>query len=164
MIASALGAQVIGVDTREEALVCARSLGAAHVLNARRDAHLVQAIRDLTGGGAHVSLDALGSRETCRNSILCLRKRGRHVQVGLMLAGDREAPLPMAEVIANELEILGSHGMAAHAYGPLLDMIRAGRLRPRQLVRKTVTLDHAPAELMAMGQFHSVGVTVINRF
>jgi alcohol dehydrogenase len=164
MIAHALGARVIGVDINDAALACAQSFGAAHVLNTRQAPDPVPAIRDLTGGGAHVSLDALGSRATCRNSILGLRKRGRHVQVGLMVAEDREAPVPMAQVIAKELEILGSHGMAAHAYGPMFEMIRTGKLQPKRLVRKTVTLEEAAAELLALGEFRGVGVTVINRF
>lgn len=164
MIAHAVGAQVIAVDVREEALACARSIGAAHGLAAKSEAELLAAIRELTGGGAHVSIDALGSRATCRASILGLRKRGRHVQVGLMLAGDREAAVPMDLVIAKELEILGSHGLAAHAYPPMLAMIRAGKLQPRRLVRKTIRLEEAGAELAAMGEFRGVGVTVIDRF
>ena len=164
MIARALSAQVIAVDVREEALALARSLGAVHTLNARRSRDVVAAIVDLTSGGAHLSLDALGSRETFRNSILCLRKRGRHVQVGLMAGEDRDPPLPMHAVIAKELELLGSHGMAAHAYPRMFDMIRAGMLDPRRLVHKTVSLDEAPAELTAMGEFRGIGVTVIDRF
>ena len=164
MIADSIGAQVVAVDISEEALACAKSFGATHAINARKAGDLPRVIADLTSGGADLSIDALGSRETCRNSIQCLRKRGRHVQVGLMLAGDRETELPMAQVIAKELEIYGSHGMQAHAYGPLLEMIRQGRLQPRRLVRKTVSLAEAPAELIAMGNFSGVGVTVIDRF
>jgi len=164
MIASALGARVIGVDVKEEALAYAQSFGAVHTLDARQVGDVAQVIRALTDGGAHVSLDALGSRATCRNSLLCLRKRGRHVQVGLLLAEDREAPVPMAHVIARELEILGSHGLPAPAYGPMFDLIRAGKLQPQRLVRKTVTLEEAPAELVVMGEFRDAGVTVINRF
>ena len=164
MIGRALGAKVIGVDVRVEALDCARALGATHVLNASQQRQIVEAIQDLTGGGAHVSLDALGSRATCRNSVECLRKRGRHVQVGLMLADDRDASLPMNLVIARELEILGSHGMPAHAYIEVFDLIRAGSLQPKLLVGRTVALDEAPAELAAMSQFNSLGATVIDRF
>lgn len=164
MIGRALGAQVIAVDVRSEALASAVNLGAAHVLNASEEPQLVQTIRRLTAGGAHVSLDALGSRATCRNSVECLRKRGRHVQVGLMLADEREALIPMNLVIANELEILGSHGMPAHAYRAVFEMIRAGSLQPKMLVRKTVSLDQVPAELKAMSWFNSLGATVVDTF
>lgn len=164
MVANALGARVVAVDIRDETLALAKSLGAAYALNARSQTDLAATIRDLTGGGVHVSLDALGSRETCRNSILCLRKRGRHVQVGLMAGDDRDPPLPMHAVIGGELEILGSHGMPTHAYPRMFELIRAGTLRPEWLVRKTVSVDEAPKELMEMGSFHAVGVTVINHF
>lgn len=161
MIAHALGAQVIGIDVRAEALACARRLGAAHVVDARQHADVVAAVRELTGGGAHVSMDALGSRATCRNSVECLRKRGRHVQVGLMLADDREAVVPMNLVIAKELEIFGSHGMPAHDYDAVFAMIAAGRLNPASLVGKTIALAEVPVELAGMGQFNSLGATVV---
>jgi alcohol dehydrogenase len=163
MIAGAMGANVIGVDIKNQALELAQAVGATHIINASQEENLIEAIQDLTGGGAHVSLDALGSAVTCRNSILSLRKRGRHIQVGLMLANDQSPPLPMDQVIAKELEILGSHGMQAHAYGPMLEMIKAGTLTPRRLVTKTITLAEVPAELAAMGEFRSLGVTVIDR-
>lgn len=164
MIARAVGAQVIGVDVRPEALAWAQKLGAAHVLDASSSPQIVETIRELTGGGAHLSLEALGSRTTCRNSVECLRKRGRHVQVGLMVADDSNAPVPMNLVIARELEILGSHGMPAHSYGAVLEMIRAGTLQPQKLVSKTVGLEQAGAELEAMSGFNTLGVTVIDRF
>jgi alcohol dehydrogenase len=164
MISSAMGANVIGVDIKPEALALARSLGAVGVVNGRESKNVVQAVRDLTHGGAHVSLDTLGSAETCSNSIKSLRKRGRHVQVGLMVADYRNPPVPMARVLAMELEIYGSHGMQAHAYAPMLQMILAGKLRPGDLVRQTVPLEQAPAELEGMGGFAGTGVTVIDRF
>jgi alcohol dehydrogenase len=95
---------------------------------------------------------------------MSLRKRGRHVQVGLMLADDQDPPLPMDQVIAKELEILGSHGMQAHAYGPMVEMIKNGTLKPKQLVNKTVSLKESLAELEGMGTFNTLGVTVINQF
>ncbi|MEJ5309873.1 MAG: zinc-dependent alcohol dehydrogenase family protein [Anaerolineae bacterium] len=164
MIAHAMGARVIGVDIKDETLAFAQSIGAEHVINARAEPHLIERIRDLTGGGAHVSLDALGSATTCRNSVLSLRKRGRHVQVGLMVADYKDALIPMNLVIAWELELLGSHGMQAHAYPAMLDMILTGKLDPKKLIRKTVTLEESIDELMAMGQFAQIGVSVIDRF
>lgn len=164
MIAAAMGAQVIGVDIKDDALAMAREMGAAHALNAREVPDVVEAIRDLTGGGAHVSLDALGSAETCRNSVLGLRKRGRHVQVGLMVADYKDALIPMNLVIAKELEVLGSHGMQAHAYPGMLDMITSGTLQPERMIGATVTLEESLAALTSMTDFAITGVTVIDRF
>ena len=77
-IATALGSKVIAVDVSEKALAAARELGAVHTIDSRVD-DPVEAIRALTRGGAQVSIDALGIAETCCNSVLSLRKLGRHV-------------------------------------------------------------------------------------
>jgi alcohol dehydrogenase len=164
MIANALGAQVVAVDIRAESLAQAREAGAHATVNAREVADVPAVLRDLTGGGAHVSLDALGSRETCRNSILCLRKRGRHVQVGLLAGPERDPPVPMHAVIARELILLGSHGLAAQAYPQLFAMLARGTLQPRRLVRRTIPLADAPAALRELGEFRGPGVTVVDRF
>ncbi len=163
MIAIAMGAQVIGVDIKEESLQMARSLGAT-TLNAKHETNLIEAIREITKGGANVSMDALGSNETCINSIKSLRKRGRHVQVGVMAADHKETPVPMGMVMFNELELIGSHGMQAHAFGPMLDLITAGKLQPAKLISKTVTLEESPKVLENMGDFPDSGVVVIDQF
>jgi alcohol dehydrogenase len=164
MIADALGAATVAVDIADDKLDFARALGATAAVHAARVPDVVQAVREITGGGAHVSLDALGSPATCFNSIACLRKRGRHIQVGLMLAEHSRPAVPMDRVIANELEIYGSHGMQAHRYPAVMEMIRTGRLAPGKLVGKTIGLDEAPAELAVMDRFSGTGVTVIDRF
>lgn len=160
MIAAALGCRVIAVDIDAEKLELARSLGAEHTVHSEQP---VGEIQELTGGGAHVSLDALGSAATSSNSVRCLRKKGRHVQVGLLIGEGKPVPLPLGEVISKELEILGSHGMPAHAYPQMLEMIVSGALSPQKLIAKTVTLAEAGAELAAMGGFAQRGVTVIER-
>jgi alcohol dehydrogenase len=164
MIASALGASVVAVDITDEKLNFARSLGAVETVNAAKSVDVIENVRELTGGGAHVSIDALGSVETCFNSIACLRKRGRHIQVGLMVADQRQPSIPMDQVLANELEILGSHGIQAHRYPALFEMIRVGKLQPGKLVGKTVSLEESLIDLVDMNSFSGTGVTVINRF
>jgi alcohol dehydrogenase len=160
MIARALGAAVVAVDVAPETLELARSLGATHTVDAR-SANAAEAVIDLTGGGAHVSLDALGSAATCRGSIGSLRKRGRHVQVGLMLEDDRDAAIPMDRVIAYELSLRGVHGMAVGRYDALLRLVESGAVEPGRLIGRTIGLEDAGAELAAMGSFAQRGVTVI---
>jgi alcohol dehydrogenase len=157
MIAAAAGAGVVAVDLDPVKLARARDLGAVHTV--LEDP--VAAIRELTGGGAHVSLDALGSAVTCGNSIRCLRRRGRHVQVGLLLGDDRNVPVPMARVIAHELRLLGVHGMAVRHSNGLLRALAAGGLEPGRLVAKTIGLDATGDEVAAMGRFAQEGVTVV---
>ncbi|EPL15645.1 zinc-dependent alcohol dehydrogenase family protein [Pseudomonas sp. CF161] len=164
MIASAVGANVVAIDIAEDKLELARSLGAVATVNASRVANVVEAVRDITQGGAHVSLDALGHPTTCFNSISNLRKRGKHVQVGLML-GEHSTPIiPMSTVIAKELEILGSHGMQAHRYDAMFAMMQSGKLAPQKLIGRTISLEQSIEALMNMDKFEVAGVTVVNRF
>lgn len=152
MIAVACGARVVAVDVSARALELARTFGAVECVDA--SAHpggAGEAVRELTGGGAHLSLDALGSPVTCAASVRSLRWQGRHVQVGLLPTAAGDPVVPMSRVTGLELEILGSHGMAAHDYPPMMDMVRAGILRPDLLVTSTIALDAAPAALAAMG-------------
>ena len=160
MIATALGAAVVAIDVDDATLELARTLGAVHTVDARAG-DAADAVIELTGGGAHVSLDALGSAATCRSSIRSLRKRGRHVQVGLMLESDRETAIPIDRVIAYELELRGVHGMAVGRYDALLAMIAGGAVDPARLIGRTIGLEDAGAELAAMGAFAQRGVTVI---
>jgi len=164
MIAVAAGAHVIAVDISEAALARARSLGAGAAVNAATTADVPAAVREVSHGGAHLGLDALGHSVTCRNSILGLRAHGRHVQVGL-LAGEHAAPsLPMGDVIARELELRGSHGMAGHRFPPLFRMIQAGRLDPAALIGRHVTLAEGADRLMAMDDTPEPGIAVITSF
>jgi alcohol dehydrogenase len=163
MIAAARGARIAAVDVDPDKLALARALGAEALIDAAKVPDAAAAVRDASGGGAHVALDALGSAATCAASIRSLRKRGRHVQVGLMLGADRTATVPMARVIAHELSLAGVHGMAVRHYPALLADVATGRLDPGRLVGATVALADAGAELAAMGTFTRHGVTVIDR-
>ena len=164
MIASAIGANVVAIDVTDDKLRLARSLGAAAVVNGAEVADVVEAVVEITGGGAHVSLDALGHPTTCFNSIANLRKRGRHVQVGLMLAENSTPAVPMDKVIANELEIFGSHGMQAHRYEAMLALIKGGSLAPEKLITRTVNLEQSIGVLTGMDQSDAPGIAVITDF
>lgn len=164
MIADALGANVIAIDIGTPQLRKATELGAVATVNASSSDNVVEEVREITGGGAHVSIDALGSQQTCFNSIANLRKRGRHVQVGLMTGAHQHPNIPMDRVLADELEIVGSHGMQAHRYAEMMEMIKKNRLAPEKLVGKLINLEQSTDALVRMGQFSSAGVTVIKQF
>ena len=162
MIARALGARVIAVDIDDAKLSLARDLGAAACIDATESHDVTADIRALSDGGVQVSIDALGSAVTCFNSVAGLRKRGRHVQVGLLLPEERDARIPTGLVVANELEILGSHGMQAHRYPQMLEMIAEGVLQPEKLIGRKIGLGQTPAALVSMDRFSEVGVAIID--
>ncbi len=164
MIATAMGANVVAIDLTEEKLDFAREIGAVATINGSEGAGVVRAVKTVTNGGAHVSIDALGHPTTCFNSISNLRRRGRHVQVGLMLGEHAQAKVPMSKIIAFELQVLGSHGIQAFRYKAMMDMIGTGKLQPHKLVGKRISLDEAPTALMAMDRFEGTGISVITSF
>ncbi|SDQ06162.1 alcohol dehydrogenase [Microbacterium sp. cf332] len=161
MIAHALGARVIAVDRSAEALRLAATLGAEHTVTADgRD--IAAHVHELTGGGSHVAVDAVGSEQTASDAILSLRRRGRHVQIGLLPSASGRTAAPLARVIAWELDLLGSHGMAAVDYPGMLALIAEGRLRPHELVRRVVGLEEAARLLPVMETAGTAGMTMID--
>jgi len=161
MIATALGARSIAVDIDASKLELARSVGADVVLDAREPG-VAERVKAETRGGADVSMDALGSSLTLRQSLQSLRKRGRHVQVGL-LVGERSDPsVPMGLVIGSELELYGSHGIAAASYGEVFELIQRRGIPLEHIIGPRLGLDAVPQQLAAVGQFSGVGISLIH--
>ncbi len=162
LIAKALGARVVAVDLSEEARRWAGVLGADDVVDPACVADVSARIHELSDGGAHVSIDAVGAPAVASASVASLRPRGRHVQVGLLLGADAGSAIPMDLVVARELEVLGSHGMPAGDYPALLGLISRGVLDPRRLVGPVLDLASGPAALQAMGTGSAApGITVL---
>ncbi len=167
MIGRAVGARIVAIDVNPDALDWAKELGAEATLQASLDPKagrdLVRQLKETTGGGAHVSIDAVGGQASCLQSFYSLRKQGCHVQVGLMVGDERTAPIPMFQVIAKELKLVGSHGMAAADYPQLLDWIVTGRLQPSRLVADRVSMESIAEKLPRMAENRHAGMTVMER-
>jgi alcohol dehydrogenase len=161
MIARALGARVVAVDRNPEALAAASELGAEHLVRAD-GTDIPAAVRELTAGGSHVAVDAVGSEQTCADAILCLRRLGRHVQVGLLPPVNGHPRVPMARVIGWELDLLGSHGMAAADYPGMIALIEQGSLQPQRLIQRTIGLDEAAALLPNFDRATIAGITMVD--
>ncbi len=161
MIARALGARVVAVDRNPEALAVASELGAEHTVRAD-GGDIPGAVADLTRGGSHVSVDAVGGEQACADAILSLRRRGRHVQVGLLPPVEGDPAVPMARVIGWELDLLGSHGMAAADYPAMLALIEQGILEPQRLIERTIGLDDAAALLPRFDRATLAGMTMVD--
>ena len=159
MIAVDAGARVVAIDAQPAALTRAAAFGAAHTIATGED--VVETVRTITGGGAHLSIDAIGSPSVAEASVSGLRKRGRHVQVGLLPPELGSPALPMGRVISWELEILGCHGLQAHEYPRMLARVGSGGIPIERLADQRISLDDAPEALMAMSRPGAVGVTVI---
>jgi len=162
MIARSIGARVVAVDVNQNALDLAKQLGAEAVVKVDDDD--AATIRDLTDGGAHVSIDAIGNPTVVKNSLASLRRQGRHVQIGLLAGDQARTPIQMDRVIAHELEIIGSHGAQPSVLAALVEAIAGGDLDPGRLVTSTLTLEQGAEHLAGMNESVQPGIAVIDRF
>lgn len=160
MIAKAFGAKVVAVDVNDQALESARRLGADELVNSEK-ADVAREIVGRTDGGAHIGIDALGHPAVAAASVSALRRRGRHIQVGLLLGDAAQTAFPMDRVIAWELTIFGSHGMPAVDYPAMLALLASGTLQPELLVAQRVSLEEAGAAMAAMDAPTGAGMTII---
>jgi alcohol dehydrogenase len=160
MPAAAIGLRVIAVDVDPDALALAVQFGAEAAIDSR-STDPVAAIHDLTRGGADGSIDAVGITATCLASIRSLRTQGRHVQIGLMLAGDATPAVPMSLLHGREIELTGAPGMAARHYPEMLQMVADGRVDPSRLVTRRLTLTEGLDHLSRMADFPGHGIAVV---
>jgi alcohol dehydrogenase len=163
LIARAMGARVVGVDITEDKLALAHDFGAEATVDARAG-DVGEAVREITGGGAHVSLDALGITASFENSLRSLRKLGRHVQAGMPVGAHATPPLPLLDLVyARQLSLHGTRGIAPHRFAALFEMIAAGHIDVGRLVTRTLPLSGLEAALREMDSFQTHGVSVIDR-
>ncbi|MCV2871265.1 zinc-dependent alcohol dehydrogenase family protein [Defluviimonas sp. WL0050] len=163
LLAKAIGARVVMVDVVEDKLAHASAHGADATVNASTcDAH--EAIREITGGGAHVAVEALGIAETTVSALKCLRKLGRMVQIGMPAGKHTQMTLPMDAVYSGQLALYGTRGMPAWRYPSLLSLIEAGQVDLTPLIARRVALSDASTELAAFDGPTPPGVAVITDF
>jgi D-arabinose 1-dehydrogenase-like Zn-dependent alcohol dehydrogenase len=163
-IATAVGARVIAVDLDDRKLELAKKVGAAEVINGK-NTDPVKATLDLTRGGADVSVDALGIAVTCRNAVSSLRKRGRHIQIGLTSQLEKgEVALPVDQIVFKEIQFVGSLAIQSFRYPSMLSMVERGQLQPKKLITETLPIEKAFGVIEQMSKFENVGMSVINQF
>lgn len=163
LLGRALGARVIVTDIVPEKLAHARVLGADHAIDAT-DGASAEAIRDLTSGGAHVSVEALGFPATVVASLACLRPLGRHVQVGMPVGHHAVQEVDLNAVYMGNLALYGTRGMPSHRYPSLLNLIEGGQVDLAPIIAREVGLSNVSAELAAFNGPTPPGVAVITDF
>jgi D-arabinose 1-dehydrogenase-like Zn-dependent alcohol dehydrogenase len=162
-IASAIGARVIAVGRSDDKLAMARNEGAEATVKAGPNASAE--VVEISKGGAAVTVDALGARETTISAILSLAKAGRHVQLGLTGVEDAGTiGIPMDLLVVKEIRIAGSLGCPTTSYGALLGMVASGKLKPSRLVEAAVSISEVNEVFTAMTGFQTRGFHVINNW
>lgn len=165
MLARAIGARVVAIDVSDAALAKARELGAEHCLKADSTRDIGTAVRDLTKGGAHVSIDALGVTATFDNSLHSLRKLGRHVQIGMPVGRHVEVNLPLLDLVySRQLSLYGMRGLGAQGFAALFQMAACGQIDLSRLVTERIPLEGLQGALGRMDAGSGTGITVVDRF
>jgi alcohol dehydrogenase len=163
LIAKAMKAQVVMIDLDSLKLKFATELGADYTMLGSGPSVSKQIV-ELTKGGVHISIDAVGKAGIVKSSLDSLRKGGKHIQIGLLDPDEQEIAIPFERIVANELQIVGSHGMQASRYIEMMDLITKGRLNPGLLVQQTISLEKSLSLLPNLNNDQLAGVTLINEF
>jgi 6-hydroxycyclohex-1-ene-1-carbonyl-CoA dehydrogenase len=137
-IASALGARVTAVDIDDAKLEWARKLGAGDTLNPNQFERLDKELRGRTGGGADVAFEAIGLPATQEQAFASLRTGGRFVVVGF---ASQPMRLDTGRTMYREMEIVGSLGCRAVDYPRVLELVRQGKIKVKELVTARFPLD-----------------------
>jgi propanol-preferring alcohol dehydrogenase len=160
-IAAALGARVVAVTRSEDKLALARAEGAAETVNATRE-NVPELIKEITGGGADLAVEALGASATLLPAMVSLRRGGRCLQLGVTSQEDKGmVSLPVDAMVFQELSLITSIGCPTSSYPGLLSMVGSGKLQPRRLVGRTVTLEDVTSVYADMSEFKTRGFQVI---
>ncbi|MCD2137540.1 zinc-binding dehydrogenase [Salinicoccus halitifaciens] len=163
-IASSMGAFVIGVDINEGNLELAKKLGADYVVNSSKE-DAVEAVKELTNGGADVSVDALGIKETCINGIKSLKKGGRHLQIGVTTKAEGGSiAVPIDEMVINEKSIITTLGIPAARFGPLLNQVALDKLNPSKMVSGHIKLSEVENVFQDMSDYKVTGTYVVTDY
>ncbi len=163
LLGKALGAYVVAVDVVQDKLDHALGLGIDAVVNAS-EGGTAERIREITGGGAHVSVEALGIEVTVNASLECLRPMGRHVQVGMPIGHTARMDVNMNAVYMGNLALYGTRGMPSWRYPSLLGLITSGAVDMSPLIAREIVLSQTGAELAAFNGPTPPGVAVITDF
>ena len=143
--------RIIAIDRRAAPLETARQFGATDVLSGDDD--MAAAVRDLTNGrGADFVFDTVGAPATLATALGATVKGGAVVLTGLSRV-DAQGSIPMFPFVMQEKRLIGSvygSGDPRRDIDRLLSLYREGRLKLRELVTRTYTLDRINEALAAL--------------
>jgi D-arabinose 1-dehydrogenase-like Zn-dependent alcohol dehydrogenase len=161
-IGVALGASVIAVDRNQKALDHAAAEGALPLLAEGSTSQIAERVRDMTSGGADVTIDALGSVHTLTPALESLKKQGRHLQLGLTGVEEKGLlPTALDSVVKRELSILGSVGCPRESFETLLALVESCKLTPARLISSRIGLGGIGNAFLEMSDFRNSGFSIV---
>jgi alcohol dehydrogenase len=147
MGARAAGAYpIVAVDRLDEKLTLARSVGATHTINAAQD-DPVEAVREVTGGGADYVFESVGSEAVLIQAYQSTGRGGTTITIGLPHP-DKMFSVPATSIVAEERTIKGSYmgsSVPRRDIPRYIEMYQAGILPVDKLHTHTLRLDEINA-------------------
>jgi len=137
-MAAAVGGRVIAVDVFDEKLETARKFGAVEVVNGKKEQDVAKAIRKMTNGGVDVALEVIGNPVTIQQAFNSVRWGGRVVVVGY---SSKEITIDAARLMFREIEVMGSLGCGPQDYPKVIEMVRLGKIRVKEMVTHRFPLE-----------------------
>lgn len=156
--ARALGAYpIVAVDLFESKLELARKLGATHTVNAGDD-DPVQAVQDLTAGGAHYCFESVGNERVLVQSYQATRRGGMTVTIGLPHPS-KQFTISAVSLVAEERTVKGSYMGSAVPRRDIpryIALYQAGLLPVDLLLTRVITLDEINPSFDALAKGEAV--------
>jgi L-iditol 2-dehydrogenase len=132
--------EVIAIDVDAGRLDLARELGATTTIDAKQTDATAAVLEHTGGTGVEVAMEVVGSAAALKTAIGCVRRGG---QVGLVGNVSPEVPLPLQQVVARELTLLGSCASAGE-YPRAIELVASGAIRVAPLISAIAPLVEGP--------------------
>ena len=145
--------RIIAVDVQDHKLEFSYKFGATDVVNSR-EVDPVEAIKELTDGGADMTFDSFGSRATAAAAFGSVRKGGTAVMIGLPAAGE-SPPIDLSEMVLRQKALVGSFYGSANpheTFSKLVGFYRKGVIDIDSLITRTYSLDQVNEGMEALGR------------
>jgi S-(hydroxymethyl)glutathione dehydrogenase / alcohol dehydrogenase len=148
--------KIIGIDLNPAREAMARRFGMTHFINPKNVDNVVDAITQLTDGGADYSFECIGNTTTMRQALECCHKGwGRSIIIGVAAAGQEIATRPFQLVTGRKWEGSAFGGARGRTDVPkIVDWYMEGKIQIDPLITHTLKLEdiNHGFELMERGE------------
>ena len=155
--------KIIGLDTNPAKAELARKFGMTDFLNPEEEANVVEAIIDLTGGGADYSFECIGNVDTMRDALECCHKGwGESLIIGVAGAGQEISTRPFQLVTGRVWRGTAFGGARGRTDVPkIVDWYMDGRIDIDDLITHTMPLDEINSAFDLMHEGKSIRSVVL---
>ncbi|WP_263771316.1 S-(hydroxymethyl)glutathione dehydrogenase/class III alcohol dehydrogenase [Propionivibrio soli] len=155
--------KIIGIDINPAREAMARRFGMTHFIDAKATANVVDAIVQLTDGGADYSFECIGNTQVMRQALECTHKGwGRSIIIGVAPAGAEISTRPFQLVTGRKWEGSAFGGARGRTDVPrIVDWYMEGRINIDDLITHTLPLSEINRGFELMERGESIRAVVV---